>query len=96
MIPFLALFLICLAGAIGAAFALNYYFQLGLARSLGLSLFAIAIIIIFAATGAAQGGSRHDWGILAPLFALLLICGWLALKFGACALAWWLNKKRGR
>ena len=76
----LALFLMGCAGVLALAFAINYFWRTGPGAALIYAAFFVAMIFVFGATGLWVGASRHAWGVLTPLFALMLGAGWLLLK----------------
>lgn len=92
MPEFFALLLIFLGGTLGGAFAIHYFWQIPFAKSIACSAFFILVIIIFWASGLWENASRHSWGILTPIFALLIFVTWLALKSGRAILAKILEK----
>lgn len=95
MAVFTALFLICLTGALGLAAAINFFLQTGFSRAFGYGLIAIAVFMLFAVSGLWEHSSRHDWGRLAPMFALMLCAAFVSIKFGRSIWSWWLKRKRG-
>lgn len=93
MAAFLALFLVSIVAAVALACAINFFLRLGPWRSLGYALIGVGMFLIFCMTGVWEGANRHDWGPLAPVFALMLFGGWACIKFGKHALKWWRSKK---
>lgn len=69
------------ASAIACACAINFFWQSGMRRAFAMSGVLVCVFILFWASGVWEGASRHSWGVLAPLFALLLGAVWLAAKF---------------
>lgn len=82
MTEFIALFLICLVASLGAAVFIHYFWRIRLARALGYAAFFVAMFLVFWASGLWVNASRHSWGVLAPIFALFMVLGWICLKFG--------------
>lgn len=93
MALFFAILCMSLVAATGIACGINFFLCVGPWRSLGYALFTVSIFLIFGATGMWDGAMRHDWGILAPVFALMLLGGWACLKFGHRIWLWWQSKK---
>lgn len=93
MAEFIGVFFMGLAGALALGCAINYFLQTGLSKALGYGLFTVAIFLLFCMSGLWDGASRHAWGPLAPVFALMLIGGWFSLKYGRKL--WSIFKKSG-
>lgn len=83
-----------LVAATGIACGINYFLRLGPWRSLGYALFAVAIFFIFCASGVWADAAKHDWGLLAPVFALMLLGGFICLRFGQRIWNFWRSNKR--
>lgn len=94
MAAFFSLFCMCLVAATGIACGINFFLRIGPWRSLGYALFAVSVFLVFCASGMWQNASRHEWGILAPVFALMLLGGWASLRFGQKIWLWWQEKKK--
>lgn len=84
----------CLVAAIAIAFGLNFFLKTGPWRAFGYSLFAICIFLFFAASGMWADAARHDWGVLTPVFALMLVGGFVFLKFGKRIWLFWQKKEQ--
>ena len=94
MAAFFALFAVCLVAACALACAINYFLQTGPWRALGYGLLAVAIFLIFLASGLWDGASNYDWGPLTPVFAIMLAAGFLSIKFGKRIWLWWKEKHK--
>lgn len=90
------LLLVCLVASCAIGAAINYFLQTGPWRAWGYGLIAVGAFLFFFATGLWEGASRHDWGPLAPVFALFLIGGFLCVKFGKRAWDWWQKRNNSR
>ncbi len=95
MSAFFALLCMCLVSATAIACGINFFLRIGPWRSLGYALFAVSVFLIFCASGLWADASRHAWGVLAPVFALMLLGGWTSLKFGARTWTWLREKRKG-
>lgn len=93
MAEFFVFLLMSLVGAIGFACAINFFLRLGPWRSFGYGLFAVAVCLVFFISGLWENGSRHAWGPLTPVFAIILLGGWVSLKFGKRIWEWLREKK---
>lgn len=93
MAAFLVLFLVFLIASCALACAINYFLQIGPWRAWGYGLLAVAVFLIFFASGLWAGASHYDWGPLTPVFAIMLIAGFLSLKFGKRLWLWWKEKQ---
>lgn len=82
MIEPLALLFIGAGAVAGLGFAINFFWQTGLVAAFKYALFILAVIIIFAASGLWLTSNKYAWGILTPVFALMLLGGWVVIKFG--------------
>lgn len=82
MVAFTSVFLVVIVSAIGIAYGLNYFLRLGPWRSLGYAMLAIAAFLIFCASGLWENATAHEWGWLAPIFAIILIAGWAFIEIG--------------
>lgn len=96
MAEFFALFFVFIVAAVGIACAINYFLDCGPWRALGFGFFGVSIFMIFAASGMWVSASRHDWGRLTPIFAFMLIGGWVFLKFGKKIWLWQEKRKKDR
>lgn len=95
MIEFLGIFFLALAACAGVASAINFFWQTGLAKAFGHAAFVTGIFLLFWGLGPWEGASRHSWGKLAPLFALMLVLGWAGVYLATRLFVSWL-KKRGQ
>lgn len=91
----IAIIFMASAALLGLAFAINYFWQTGMKAAFGYAGFFVAIIFIFGASGIWINASRHSWGVLAPVFALILGAGWLCLKLVPRLLDAWKKYQSG-
>lgn len=82
MAEFFALLFIFIFGTIGISLAINFFWRTGLTKALTYAAFFIFVIIIFWASGLWQNTSRYSWGILTPIFVLIMFGAWIGIKFG--------------
>lgn len=94
MLAVFIIFLMSLVAVIGMAGAINYFLRSGPWRSLGYSFFAVAIFMLFCASGIWEGAPKQDWGWLTPVFALMLVGGWVCLKFGQKIWVWFQKRRK--
>lgn len=73
--------LMAAAGLVSVACAINFFWQTGYKRALVSSALFIGAFLLFWASGAWVGASRHSWGVLAPLLVLILGAIWLCVRF---------------
>lgn len=92
MIAFTTVFFVILVAAIAIAFGLNYFLRIGPWCALGYALLAIAAFLIFCASGLWEDATAHEWGWLAPIFAAILVGGWVCIQIGRIAWGWWKNR----
>lgn len=92
----LALFLIILAAIPAMACAINYFWRTGGVLALSIAAFVVVVFIVFWTSGLWVGASRHSWGILTPLFVLMIAA--CAALVGAALWGWrfYRRKKRGK
>lgn len=81
MAEFIALLFMGIVAVLAGAFAINYFWKIGPASSIGYAAFFVVMVIVFGLSGIWIGASRHSWGVLAPLFAVMLGAAWLFVKF---------------
>lgn len=81
MLETLAILLMATAGTLGAACAINFFWQTGFRRAAGYAGFFVCIFLVFWASGLWEGASRHSWGVLTPVLALMIVGGWLGVKY---------------
>lgn len=81
MAPVLGVLLMACAGIIATACAINFFWQTGYRKAFFWAAFVVGIFLLFWVSGLWIGASRHSWGVLAPLFALMMGIAWLAVKF---------------
>ena len=81
MAGLLAVLMMAVVGMVAAAFAINFFWQLGYRQAFTLATLFIGVFLLFWASGLWEGASRHSWGVLAPLFALFLCSLWLIIHF---------------
>lgn len=70
-----------LAAMLGLSAAINYFWQTGLKRAAAYALFVIGVFLLFWASGLWIGASRHSWGVLVPVFILMIVGAALAVRF---------------
>ena len=92
MIAFFGVFLVAIVAVCATACAINYFFRLGPWPSLGIAMIAVSAFLLFCVSGLWADAHRHDWGALTPVFALMLLGGFLCIKFGKKIWAWWQRK----
>lgn len=75
MAEFLAIFFMAVIAVAAIAAAINFFWNSGPWRALGYASFMVAIFLIFWASGLWRDATRHSWGALTPVFALMIIAG---------------------
>lgn len=78
----LALLALWLAFAAAVAGAVNFFWETGFRRAFGYGVFLGGVFLLFWASGLWVGASRHSWGVLGPVFLLMLAGVWLAVRLG--------------
>lgn len=91
MPEFFAILFMMLAAFLGLAFTINFFWQSGFRQAFAYAALFVGIVVIFGASGIWLHASRHSWGALAPLFALMLGAGWLILKYAPRLWLLWKN-----
>ena len=69
------------AGVLAAGCAINFFWRLGPKRSFAYGGFFVGVFLLFWASGLWEGASRHSWGVLAPIFALIMALVWLCARY---------------
>lgn len=77
----LALLFICVAAFFGLGLGINFFWQTGIKQAFKYAGLILGIMIIFALSGLWITGNRYAWGFLTPIFALMLVAGWVSYKF---------------
>lgn len=86
-----AIILMIIAAFLGLAIAINFFWRCGFNLAFAYSALFVGVVAVFGASGIWLHVSRHSWGVLAPIFALMLGAGWLCLKYFPHLLQWWKN-----
>lgn len=94
MLEVLAIVLMAAAGIGAAAAAINFFWCTGWKKSLQWAGLFIGVALLFGLSGIWQGSSRHSWGIWTPIFALMLACAWLGIKYGHKIWQYWRQKEK--
>lgn len=81
MLAILAILFMAASAILGMAFGINYFWQVGFKRAAGYAALFVCVFLLFWASGLWVGASRHSWGFLTPIFALMIIAGWLGIKY---------------
>ena len=76
---FLVLLLVAAAAIIAAAFVINYFWRVGFRRGAAYAAFFVAIFFVFWGSGLWLDAKPEDWGVLAPLFALIMGASWIVI-----------------
>lgn len=72
--------LVVITGILGIAAAISYFWSLDFARSLGYAGFIAGVFLIFWASGLWIGERKYAWGYLTPVFVLLIIACYIAVR----------------
>lgn len=91
-----ALFCISIAAIIGMACAIHYFWQCGPLKALGYAAFVVFVFLIFWASGLWVDASRHSWGPLTPVFAIIIVVSALAVGIALRLLTYYANKKHNK
>lgn len=94
MVAFFALLCVCCAAVLTGGYLIRFFWAMPLKKGFACAGFFVAIFCLFWASGLWVSASRHSWGALTPVFALFLLAGWLAVKYGPRLFRWAIGKIR--
>lgn len=81
MLATLAILFMAAAAILGIACGINYFWKVGFKRAAGYAGLFVCVFLLFWASGLWVGASRHSWGFLTPVFAIMIMAGWLGIKY---------------
>lgn len=94
MMPVFAFLLVCAAAVFAGGHMIHFFWAIPLKQAYARAGFFVAVFCLFWASGLWVSASRHSWGALAPVFALFILGGWLAVKYGPRLFKWLVEKLR--